>query len=127
MRINKLQVHAKNILAHQWLYSLILLSCLMLMTSVSWATVPTNRTASDILDHAVNLSGSPASKSFSETNGGISFSSDEKTPPNKPDTSIAGSKPTSAPAIQKPEEIVKSKKLDKANDNEIIASLNSVS
>lgn len=113
MRINKLQVRAKNILAHQWLYSLILLSCLMLMTSVSWATVPTNRTASDILDHAVNLSGIPESTSYESQNGGLVFS-----PVDKP---IVENK--SKPVTKKPNEVAKSKKSDKTNDNEVVANL----
>jgi hypothetical protein len=114
MKINKLRVPVKNNSTLRILYFTILLSCLMLMTSVTFAA---NRTASDILDHAVNLSGIPQSQSYESQNGGLVFS-----PTEKP---VAENKAKSV--TEKPNEVAKAKKSDKANDNEVIASLNTVS
>ena len=110
MRINKLRVKVKNNSTHKILYTVILMSCLMLMTTVTWAA---DRTASDILDHAVNLSGIPQSQAYESLNGGLIFS-----PTEKP---VAENK--AKPVTEKPNEVAKAKKSDNTNDNEVIASL----
>ncbi len=119
MKINKLHLHQLSKMTVRWLCEILALS--LLTVTAIYAAPPS--TPSEILDHAINLSGVAEANSYSPDNGGFVFT-DDKPAAKKPDSALAKEKqqtPTSQQQQDEMDDAAKSKKSSKSGSSEVVA------